>query len=332
MGILDEAIREHLDLKRAHGAEESELKGLESEAFGPADRPDAISAPDPAVSPGSSITTPAGEGDQLDKVFKHETAESAVPSAETVEETKIIPAPDSEAEAETTISPVQLGSEAEAEDKPEVDTSPAPEAAAPPERSTAEPSAPPGSVSYDEGGDDAGDLLEAERSHLSSYPTEHYDVDAAIAEEDEIDLLSESSLSDELDRALDGPPLEVSDPEITDEAEIEDEPVIVEEEETPSSEMERPEPNFDRGPESRDPQLGVEKTPGPEEEPEAEFEPEFESAPDEAEEAEQEAEGDSDFFDQDDVLEATPDFLEETPEHDRLWFEQKEPKDFDFGD
>ena len=47
------------------------------------------------------------------------------------------------------------------------------------------------------------------------------DVDAAIAEEDEIDLLSESSLSDELDRALDGPPLEVSDPEITDEAEIE---------------------------------------------------------------------------------------------------------------
>ncbi len=31
-----------------------------------------------------------------------------------------------------------------------------------------------------------------------------------------------------------------------------------------------------------------------------------------------------------DVLEATPDFLEETPDHDRLWFEQKPPKDFDF--
>ncbi len=332
MGILDEAIREHLDLKRAHGAEEAELKGLESEAFGPADRPDAISSSDPEVSPGSSITSPAGEGDQLDKVFKHETAESAAASTETVEETQIIPAPDSEAEAETTIAPIQLGSEAEAEDKPEVDASPAPEAAAPPERATAEPSAPSEPASYDEGGDDAGDLLEAERSHLSSYPTEHYDVDAAIAEEDEIDLLSESSLSDELDRALDGPPLEVSDPEITDEAEIEDEPLIVEDEEAPSSEMERPEPNFDLGPETRDPQLGVEKDEEPEPEPEAEFEPEFESAPDEAEEAEQEAEGDSDFFDQDDVLEATPDFLEETPEHDRLWFEQKEPKDFDFGD
>ena len=31
-----------------------------------------------------------------------------------------------------------------------------------------------------------------------------------------------------------------------------------------------------------------------------------------------------------DVLEDTPDFLQETPEHDRLWFEQKPPKDFDF--
>jgi hypothetical protein len=33
---------------------------------------------------------------------------------------------------------------------------------------------------------------------------------------------------------------------------------------------------------------------------------------------------------EDDVLEETPDFLQETPEHDRLWFEQKPPKDFDF--
>src|SRR4051794_24838252 len=31
-----------------------------------------------------------------------------------------------------------------------------------------------------------------------------------------------------------------------------------------------------------------------------------------------------------DVLEETPDFLQETPEHDRLWFEQKPPKDFDW--
>ena len=41
-----------------------------------------------------------------------------------------------------------------------------------------------------------------------------------------------------------------------------------------------------------------------------------------ATEAEQEEGGD--------VLEDTPDFLQETPEHDRLWFEQKPPRDFDF--
>jgi hypothetical protein len=33
---------------------------------------------------------------------------------------------------------------------------------------------------------------------------------------------------------------------------------------------------------------------------------------------------------QDDVLEETPEFLQETPEHDRLWFEQRPPRDFDF--
>src|SRR4051794_34905920 len=34
--------------------------------------------------------------------------------------------------------------------------------------------------------------------------------------------------------------------------------------------------------------------------------------------------------DEDDVLEETPEFLQETPEHDKLWFEQKPPRDFDF--
>jgi hypothetical protein len=33
---------------------------------------------------------------------------------------------------------------------------------------------------------------------------------------------------------------------------------------------------------------------------------------------------------EDDVLEETPEFLQETPEHDRLWFEQRPPRDFDF--
>ncbi len=35
---------------------------------------------------------------------------------------------------------------------------------------------------------------------------------------------------------------------------------------------------------------------------------------------------------EEDVLEETPEFLQDSPEHDRLWFEQKPPKDFDFDD
>ena len=41
MGILDEAIREHLELKRQHGADDSELKQLEDQAFGQSERPGA---------------------------------------------------------------------------------------------------------------------------------------------------------------------------------------------------------------------------------------------------------------------------------------------------
>jgi len=32
----------------------------------------------------------------------------------------------------------------------------------------------------------------------------------------------------------------------------------------------------------------------------------------------------------DDPLETTPEFLQDAPEHDRLWFEQRPPRDFDF--
>ena len=44
MGILDDAIREHLDLKRKHGARDTELSALEDEAFGSGDRPDPFAA------------------------------------------------------------------------------------------------------------------------------------------------------------------------------------------------------------------------------------------------------------------------------------------------
>jgi hypothetical protein len=63
--------------------------------------------------------------------------------------------------------------------------------------------------------------------------------------------------------------------------------------------------------------LGDEQTEAPGEEDSLEWE-----VPGEAVEAEAEPE--------EDVLEETPDFLRDTPEQDRLWFEQRPPRDFDF--
>ena len=158
--------------------------------------------------------------------------------------------------------------------------------------------------------------MEAERHHLASHPTEHYDVDAAIAEEDEIDLLSESSLSDELDRALDGPAAPAAESAAAAPAEPAPAPV-------------EPEAEVAEEPETADePEVAEE----PEAEGVGESDGEDESENGDESEGEDDAEAGADFFDQEDPLEGTPDFLEETPEHDRLWFEQKEPKDFDFGD
>lgn len=310
MGILDEAIREHLELKRQHGADESELKGLEDEAFGPADRPDATAAGEAEtqiISPGSSLTSPPGEGDQLDKVFdakrQAEAAQSASETGGATAETEApaepeatfaehpIPEPPAPAEPEADTAP-EPTPEPEATDQATVES---PEAKPPEPEASAEKAAETASPA-EEG--DAGDMLEAERHHLASHPTEHYDVDAAIAEEDEIDVLSESSLSDELDRALDSGEVESAGQTVEPDTSAE----------PGSGELETADDSAD------DPATGEQAA---EEEPDT---------------GEDEADGQADFFDQDDVLEATPDFLEETPEHDQLWFEQKEPKDFDFGD
>jgi hypothetical protein len=177
MGILDDAIKEHLELKRQHGADASELKQLEDEAFGAAERP--------------------GDGG---------------------------PAPDELDEAPTQF--MQQPEEAEASQEPAEEESPAME-------------------------------HEAVREEIAEQPTEMYDVEAELGEgeADPEDFFDEQRLSDELDQALEAPA-----------------------EEDEEREELRP------------------------------------------------AEG------EEDVLEETPDFLEETPEDDRLWFEQKPPKDFDFDD
>ena len=66
MGILDDAIREHLDLKRRLGADESELEQLESEAFGPSARPGDPDFPEQGGADGDSavaVQAPADAGE-----------------------------------------------------------------------------------------------------------------------------------------------------------------------------------------------------------------------------------------------------------------------------
>jgi hypothetical protein len=105
-----------------------------------------------------------------------------------------------------------------------------------------------------------------------------------------------------------------------------------------------PEPDFDFEPE---PEAEVEAEPEPEPvyEPEPEPEPvarDVDSTIDQPtvehpaakpdREPEPEPEPEPELNEDGDVLEGTPEFLEETPEHDRLWFEQRPPRDFDFDD
>src|SRR3954471_13733566 len=64
MGILDDAIREHLDLKRRQGVEDNELARLEDEAFGPPTRPGDPDFPDdePAAAVETAVAEPPSEG------------------------------------------------------------------------------------------------------------------------------------------------------------------------------------------------------------------------------------------------------------------------------
>jgi hypothetical protein len=246
MGILDEAIREHLELKRQHGADDSELKQIEDEAFGPPERP--------------------GNGAQV----AGEAAGAEVPVSEAP--TEYMPAP--EVEHAPTQAPERPEPEpsAEAESPPEPAEPPV-EHEAPPVEHEAPPVEQPTEF-YD---------VEAEIAASQPAPPAAEPLEAEISESD--DIFDEQSLSDELDQALDS---------------TEQEP--------------EPEPEPEEGLEPAEEELEPPPQPGP-------AEPPPEDAPEGA-----------GFDEQEDVLEETPEFLQDTPESDRLWFEQKPPKDFDFDD
>ena len=299
MGILDDAIRDHLDLKRRRGTDEPEIKRLEDEAFGPAGRPDAsgtlgatasaVASP-PAESPPAPDTS---EGLELESPLDAPAAEPL--AAET-------PPPDGPA-PETPPAPQPEATPAEGGDTGETpeaegeivfhdfaaeeglvgmskqpDVKPEEPAAPPPEAETPAP-----------GSDDTQVHDMAEELGLGDR-----EEGAATAERENVaeaggggePTLGELDM-DELDLELEDEELELS-------GDVEDAGV--------NGSGEPPEPAG-----------SVDVV---EESDEAET---VEPSRDEPEEGE-------------DVLEETPDFLRDAPESDRLWFEQGKPKDFDFDE
>jgi len=310
MSILDDAIREHLELKRAHGADEAEVKRLEDEAFGPPQRPD---EPDPfAEAPTEFLVAPGDDAtSQLPGDAGEESGGRRVPNLTDLQEAP--PAPEQ-------VAPPVEAPEADLADAPAEEEHPAQE---------------------HEAIADSGHSTE-ERHAIAEQPTEMFDVasqfeDAATeadapsdeelveaelsgeprivpaeplpVEEDEPadefdEFFSEQRLSDELNQALEAP--------------LPDEPAGPgTEEETAIYNVEVVEPDY---PEVEEP------------EEEASEEQELPAAGRDEDDHEDDEEPPASAANHDDVLEDTPEFLEDAPEDDNLWFEQKPPKDIDFGD
>ncbi len=285
MGILDEAIREHLELKRAHGAGDDELKQLEDEAFGQAERPGGETPPDPfAEAPTEFMTQPGAEEGAEEPTARREPTIADLqeppelgPESEAAEEEIEPSGPTTEERHAIAEQPTEMFDVEEELGPP----SPTDEQLV--EEEIAEPRlAPTDPLAGLEEGEEAEVTIEGPAP----------DDDEEYEDEDDA-FWNEQRLSDELDQALEAPRETEVDVDVDGETDTE-------------AEVEEPEPEH-------------------EDESESEVDEEPES--DEYEEPQAEAE----HVDED-VLEETPDFLEETPEDDQLWFEQKPPKDFDFDD
>lgn len=321
MGILDEAIREHLELKRQHGADDSELKQLEDEAFGPPERPGSgEDAPDALAEAPTQFMTQPDETGEAPKGAEEQRRESAAgildlqeapePTQQDEPSEEAQPAGEHEAVAEPEVAVLEPDAVAEAEAPAEAEELPVQE-------SSEEP---------------AGHSTE-ERHAIAEHPTELYDVEeefsisapgaeepAPEAAEEEDDFFSEQRLSEELDQALDAPRDSEPDPLET---------------EAPVEELEPEEALEPEASETGTPEPADDESDFDEEDGELEDEdeqPDYEEDQTELMEKPRAEEPRSKTDSEADVLEGTPDFLEQTPEDDELWFEQKPPKDFDFDD
>ena len=76
MGTLDEAIRQHLELKRRHGATDSELQRLEDEAFGLPSRPGEPEFPEHEGESAEHSGNGAVAAEARDEPDEHDAAEA----------------------------------------------------------------------------------------------------------------------------------------------------------------------------------------------------------------------------------------------------------------
>jgi len=310
MGILDEAIREHLELKRQHGAGDSELKQLEDEAFGLPERPGGAAGDPFAEAPTQFITAPEAEGQETEAELEGESRSrrESLGIADLQE-----PPPSIERDNEE-----PPAAELAEEEQPALEHEIVPEAPQPTTGPTTEERhaiAEQPTELFDVAGEIAAapsdeELAEEEMAEPRLAPTDplagleeaeaEEGVEVRVSEEEdaeEEDFFDEQRLSDELDQALEAP--------------VEEEREEPEAEAPAGVEIEK---DDEADEEEAVEDLAVED--------EDEGEPNAESA---------EPGGVSKGDREDDVLEDTPDFLEDS-EDDQLWFEQKPPKDFDFDD
>lgn len=310
MSILDDAIREHLELKRAHGADEAELKRLEDEAFGPPSRPE---EPDPlAEAPTEFMETPgAAEASEPDDEGRRRI---------NIADLQEPPAP-ATAQEEPKVEPVDSV-------EPEADAAPAP-----PAEDAAQAASPAEETIAEE------DLAADERQAIAEQPTEFFDVEAEMGTEDAPAPPATEAPSPPDEEIVD---VEAAEPKLAPveppteihasrtEPSFEDEPGFEEEEDEEFWSDQRLSDELDQALEAP-----VEPEPV-EPEPAAAAPPAADNLEQDEGEGGDAPAGEQPSYDPDtgheDVLEDTPDFLEDAPEDDELWFEQRPPKDFDFDD
>jgi hypothetical protein len=294
MGILDDAIREHLELIRRRGAADSEVQRLEDEAFGPPTRPDEADFPD------SDEAASSGNGVAAETVLEEP---EDVAAHEDV--TTLLPAEDiGEPPAETPGTGLEEPTGAHV---------------------TADVDEPEGEPVFGEPFEEAAGEIEheepvAEEHALVEEPPVGEAEEAPAAEQGT--TLYDQGAEEDMDIDLDLAP---EDEAAAEEAPSEEHPAVEPEGAVP---LEPPIESLD-----------TVEHPFPDEITEGQ-EPHEEAAPSEEQavheegpagaEIEEGDEGSEEEESDEDVLADTPEFLKDQPEDDELWFEQGEPKDFDF--